>query len=291
MSVTAASREPRQWRAGLENVRETMTVRALVLSGIFLVAFFALYALFVHTADGQRVDIGTFGAVTEVNARWSDYGTFFRDQLPLAAAALAAVLVAVAWEQRRLRVATIAVSFFMVTALASWGLKVVVLGRPDLGDYGYEWNTFPAGQTTIITTLGIAILILLPLGLPRAGVVVAAFVLAIVTAGSAVITFAHRPSDVVGSFLLVGAFAVPAAAASGVKVVGRWPLWIGGLGILSLAAGVFALTERWQQEPTAGTPTTDLLNAGTVGPLLSAVGVLLLVYTAIAAVTPRKQPT
>lgn len=122
-----------------------------------------------------------------------------RRALPALLLAIALVLAFRARSHRR-RVAAAAL-VLLGSTLLSWLLKALLM-RPEYGVAGYPDNSFPSTHASATMALIAAVLLLAPQhppwvdrGLAAAGVVV--------VIGN-VVGHAHRPSDVIGSLLLVG---------------------------------------------------------------------------------------
>lgn len=127
-------------------------------------------------------------------------------------------------------------------------LKHWVLERPDLLARTIYRNSFPSGHVTVAFSVGVAATLVVPprLRRPAAALTVlygAAIGIAVVAAGW------HRPSDVVGAYLIVIAWAAAAVALAArldddafLRTEGAWPRGSVALrylvgGILLAAAG------------------------------------------------------
>ncbi|MEN5074871.1 phosphatase PAP2 family protein [Isoptericola cucumis] len=175
------------------------------LVGVVLgLAFAALYLLAVRTDAGQRLDDEALAATASLWDAAVPVTRLVRAALPLLLAAvvlvpLARAVGARAW--RRLAAAALVVG---VSALGSQLLKHVLLDRPDLGHQAIPENSYPSGHVAAVTALCVAVVLLWPGGASRA-VVAGWSVVALVAGAANVVSFAHRPADVLGSLLLVGA--------------------------------------------------------------------------------------
>ncbi|MGA0567157.1 phosphatase PAP2 family protein [Rathayibacter sp. KR2-224] len=176
--------------------------RQATVIAVFLAALAFVYVVLVLTPQGQWLDSGAFGALgilgvpfgSESEAiRWG--GVFL-----LAAGAIAAWISAVV--RRRWRDALTAALVVAISTLSCEALKVV-LPRPALGVIGYDDNTFPSGHMALAFSAALAIAITDPLPRWRRQVVACAFGLTIVVGWASTISFAHRPSDVMGAGLVV----------------------------------------------------------------------------------------
>lgn len=174
--------------------------RAVLVPLVTAAAFCLVYVLCARTAAGQRWDAGTFRDVVVLHDAAGPLFRVVRSSPPLllAAAAVPAGLAVAARAWRRLAAAAI------VLAVSAAGARVLQdhLARPYLGDHGYPQNTFPSGHVALAAALCVGFVLLWPGGAGRA-VVAAWGGVAVLSALANVVTFAHRPSDVVGSLLLV----------------------------------------------------------------------------------------
>ncbi len=181
--------------------------RSALLLGALGGAFVLLYVVAVRTTTGQRLDAGSFaGVVVLHDAAWPFFAAL-RTELPLVlagAALVLAVLAVLAGAWRRLAAAVIVPA---VSAAGAQLLKQHLLARPGLGDHGYPENSYPSGHAAVVAALCIGIVLLWPGGAGRAMVAVGTGV-ALLGAAANVVTYAHRPSDVLGSLLLVAAVTV-----------------------------------------------------------------------------------
>lgn len=179
--------------------------RAVLLPVVTAAAFGLVYALAVRTGAGQRWDAGSFSDVVVLHDAAGGFFRLLRDSLPLllAVAVVPAGVAVAARAWRRLAAAAV------VLAVSATGARVLrdhVLTRPDLGDNGYPQNSFPSGHVAVAAALCVAFVLLWPGGAGRA-VVASWGTVAALSAVANVVTFAHRPADVVGSLLLVGTVA------------------------------------------------------------------------------------
>ncbi|MEL7976752.1 phosphatase PAP2 family protein [Isoptericola sp. F-RaC21] len=175
----------------------------LVGAGLAL-GFVALYLLAVRTEVGQQLDDDALAATATLWDATVPLTRLVRAALPLLLAAvvlvpLARAVGARAW--RRLAAAALVVG---VSVLGSQLLKHVLLDRPDLGHQSIPENSYPSGHMAAVTALCVAVVLLWPGGASRA-VVAGWSLVALVAVAVNVVSFAHRPSDVLGSLLLVGA--------------------------------------------------------------------------------------
>lgn len=173
--------------------------RALLVAVIGLVAVAVLYVVFVRSAAGQRLDQGGF---EHIAGRWASptrrtVASWLRDITIAVIVVVLLACVAVAVARRRLGLGLVAVGIVVGASLTTQALKHVVFERPHLG-HGWT-NSLPSGHTTVVTSLALATLLVVP----RAwrGVVSVAAAVAVTVAGvGTVVAGWHRPSDVVAAF-------------------------------------------------------------------------------------------
>jgi len=173
-----------------------------VVCGLLLVA---LYVVATRTHWGQTVDDaaldGRTTRATVLTATNRVLNTISIASLVLGSAAI----VLVAFARRRPHLAIAAAAVILGSNATTQVLKKVLLGRPDLvgrPDPLGMLNTLPSGHSTVAMALAVGLVIVVPArARPIAalgGLVYATFVGAgTVTAGW------HRPSDVVGAYLVV----------------------------------------------------------------------------------------
>lgn len=171
------------------------------------------YAGGVLTEPGQWVDVHLFGWAQRLHVG------LVGDALPsLARRVLPAVMAIVALGcgfrslvQGRARLVIQCLALVVGSTSLCWLLREHVLGRPYYGDqYSYLHNTFPSTHVALVVSLCAAVWLLarptsrsLSLSLSLALVLVV--VLALL---GNVVGHAHRPSDVLGSLLVVAACAL-----------------------------------------------------------------------------------
>ncbi|MFF2451681.1 hypothetical protein [Isoptericola sp. NPDC058082] len=194
-----------------ERGRRDHAARAAALAAGFVL----LYGAGVVAPWGQWVDAVAFSVLTGAGAMLHPVAAVAREVLVLGLGVVVAALAVRAVRDRRWRAlaACLALAAAAVLALV---LRGAVLPRPvHEVALGYPYNTFPSTHVAATAALAIALVVLWP-GRARAGhvvvreVAVAAVLVACVVN---VVAFAHRPVDVLGSLLLVGAAASAASAA------------------------------------------------------------------------------
>lgn len=164
-------------------------------------AFIGLYHWAVRTASGQQIDIKMFARMQSPDEVIHDIASMLRWLLPTLLAVPYLALVVIALRERRIARVVSTVLLGAVSLGLARFLRLDLLTRPDLGDYGYTYNTFPSGHVAATTALTIAVLLLTRIR--RNAVVIAVMVIAL-ACGSSIIGHAHRPSDALGAVLLVG---------------------------------------------------------------------------------------
>jgi hypothetical protein len=178
-------------------MRPTSSTRALrcAIAVAAAVACAAVFVVAAWTDHGRRAE----AAVLDASA-------FATDSALLALVSAASLAVAcivlgvVGLLRRRGDLAVVAVLVVAASAGAGQVLKHVVLTRPDLAGEGA--NTFPSGHMTAFAAVAAAALVVSP---PRSRLALApaAAVVLSIAAARLVHDGWHRPSDVVGSLLLV----------------------------------------------------------------------------------------
>lgn len=179
---------------------------AVMRAGIYLVAASMLYVLFVLTPGGQLADIAVFGPLHWLSESGLVVAGAVRDVLMFTAAVVAVVLAVVALLQGRWRDVMTATAFAVVATGVALVLKAA-LPRPYFADFGYVENTFPSGRTAAVVAALVAAMWLLQDGRRRHWAVAVFSLVGAAHAFLSVMTFAHRPSDVLGATLLVGGIA------------------------------------------------------------------------------------
>jgi len=188
--------------AALARSRSIQLVSFAVVCGLLLVA---LYAIAVRTRWGQTVDDAALdgrsmrAAVLAATDRVLN--TISIASLVLGSAAI--MLVALA--RRRPHLALTAAVVIAGSNLTTEVMKKVSLGRPafaGLTDPLGLHNTFPSGHSTVAMSLAVGVVIVVP---ARARLVATFGGLAYATlVGAGTVTAGwHRPSDVVGAYLVV----------------------------------------------------------------------------------------
>jgi membrane-associated phospholipid phosphatase len=190
-------------------------LRAFAVAVASGVALLGVYLVFVRTREGQRVDqsalthLGWSLHARETVSTVLDVITIGGMTLVLAAC----VLVALA--RRRWSLAVGAVALVGTANLATQVLKHQILTRPDLGYW--KTNSLPSGHTTVVASITMAALLVVPRGARWLVAVVGSVSVAVTGVGTVVAGW-HRPSDVVAALFVTLAVG---AAVLGVLTIGH----------------------------------------------------------------------
>jgi membrane-associated phospholipid phosphatase len=207
-------------RSPLVSHPESLAPRVLgAVTVVCVLGLAAVYALFVRTGHGQSVDATLFGRFQQLP--YGGSAGLIRDGVIVVASGVVAVLAVIALWHRRWRVTSAALVPVLVSLWLAELLKVS-LDRPYLGSHAYPQNTFPSAHMATATALAIAVVVLWPRAGDRWSVAVAALIAVALEAVYNVTGFAHRPSDVVGGFLLAIAVCSVSLVACGVPADARW---------------------------------------------------------------------
>jgi membrane-associated phospholipid phosphatase len=219
----------------------------LGLSLVSLIGFWVVYAIFVHTYHGQRVDDEAL-AGRAVAERGTDAALHLLNTITVGSLVVAvAVLVAQALIRRRPDLSLVAAALIGASVLSAELLKHVLLTRPELAVGPLPHPSYPSGHTAVAFSVGVAATLCVPVHLRRRTALIAvayasAIGIATVAAGW------HRPSDAAGSLLLVIVFAAVIAAVTdidpGSPADSGGPAGLGDAGRY-LIAGVLALLAGW----------------------------------------------
>jgi membrane-associated phospholipid phosphatase len=231
------------------NAEVAMSVRRerrLLVFALACLAFFGvLYGIAVRTAFGQKIDNAAIaGRTTRASVlRATDHllNTISLSSLVV----VGGIILLIALLRGRPYLAFAAAAVIGGSNLTTELLKHDILGRPALDPNGpvigpLAGPSFPSGHTTVAMSLALGLVLVVPArGRPAAAVGGFAYAALV---GVGVVTAAwHRPSDVVGAYLVVTAWAAVAAAAllawRGLARVGSGPRRRVGL-VSPLFAGV-----------------------------------------------------
>ncbi|MDV3296756.1 MAG: phosphatase PAP2 family protein [Brachybacterium paraconglomeratum] len=192
--------------------------RWLGLALASLVAAVLAYAVLVHTRPGQLLDAEVWSAILDSTPTpiAEALAALARPLIFYVLVPLVATLVLLALARGRWAAAMAATLVAATPTPAALYLRENVLTRPDLGVRGYDHNTFPSTHAAAAFGLLVALILVWPGPVDRRDAGRVAFVAALVLLGN-VTSYAHRPADVLGSLLLVGAVAFLAVAALGFR--------------------------------------------------------------------------
>jgi hypothetical protein len=223
---------------GMRSPRARMAVLSVGLAACFV----ALYVIAILTTAGQQWDAMSMGAFPQL--RSETWLTIFaaRDWLPFGLIAIAAIAGVEAMLRGRWEAVAASGTLVSLTALASFGFKNGVLPRPYLGDFAYNYNTFPSGHSAISLAVIVTVVWFGPRWLHPMVVGLLGAVGGFVAIASW-LSFAHRGSDIVGGALLAGALACGIAAVAGVPANGQTrprAMWTFG-GVVALAVSALSL--------------------------------------------------
>lgn len=181
-----ARREPR-----------TMFATGLVLTVLLLCD----YLWCIRTQTGQQFDENLLGRAQSFNAVLAPPAALLRLGGPVLGA-LAVAVLGIAAIRRGAWSETSTAAVVIATSVALSSLLKATLDRPFLGILGYQQNTFPSGHVTAAAALAVGVVLLWPRPL-SVFVLVAGAAVCVAASLASIIGFAHRPSDVIGSLLLV----------------------------------------------------------------------------------------
>ena len=185
--------------------------RFLLLAGACVLVFGLLYLLAVRTGWGQSIDNATLAGRTArpevLRATDRLLNTISISALVL----VGAVVVLIALVRGRPHLALTALVLVGGANFTTQILKHWVLPRPTLVDPDPLGPSFPSGHSTVALSLGLAVVLVVP---HRARVVAAlgAFGYASLVGIGVVTAGWHRPSDVVGAYLVTTTWAALSAA-------------------------------------------------------------------------------
>jgi membrane-associated phospholipid phosphatase len=206
---------------------------------VCVVALAVLYVVAVRTGWGQRLDNAALAgrtsrpAVQRATARLLD--TITLSSLVLGAIAISLIAVA----RQRIHLAVTAGALLLVGNVTAQVLKDRVLARPSLVSPDPLGPSFPSGHATVAMSLAVALFLVVPARM-RAATAIGGLLYACAVGTGTVTAGWHRPSDVMGGYLV--AIGTGAAAAAALVV------WRG--------------TERGRSADTRQTPLLSPLLAG-----------------------------
>ncbi|WP_420176217.1 phosphatase PAP2 family protein [Luteococcus sp. OSA5] len=183
-------------------------VRPLLLAMAAGIGVLGVWWFFVATWRGQMMDNQAYvGAEFGSNRVTPTFESILEN---VSVTAIAAVMLAVALTalvRRRWLLALEAAAVVACSNVTTRALKYHLLHRPGLVDYwGMTDNTYPSGHTTAAGSAMVAALLVAPRGLRSVVAVLGAGVMMVFGYGTVAARW-HRPSDVVGAYLVCFAWA------------------------------------------------------------------------------------
>jgi membrane-associated phospholipid phosphatase len=228
----------------------------VVLAAVSVVLLAGVYLVAVHTEWGQRVDDAALdGRTTRAGVQHAT--TRLLDTISVSSLVLGTgAVVVIALARRRPHLAFTAVVVIFGANVSTQLLKKVVLDRPDLGvheDVHEMSNWFPSGHATVAMSLAIALVLVVSINV-RPWAALGGVVYATLVGAGTVTAGWHRPSDVIGAYLVVTAWTGTSVAAliwaEGAErarpsdLLARVPTlspFLGGLGIGVLVGAMFGV--------------------------------------------------
>ena len=177
-------------------------VRSLLRLTAFVVALGGTYWLFIRVPYGRAIDGASYSEAAHFGAL-VEAGNQYRLVVPVLILLVAAAFGIVALVERRWTDAVRAAVIVVGSVLVAEALKLTLPG-PTIGTSGQADNTFPSGHVAVAVSGVIAMGVLLPWRAWRWPVVGLATVATVVVAWTSTLSFAHRPSDVIGGALVAG---------------------------------------------------------------------------------------
>jgi membrane-associated phospholipid phosphatase len=180
------------------------------LAAAYALATTGAYLFFVRTGVGQRLDAA---AEAPLRPPLVEAESLLRG---LDVSALVAVLAAIgvlAFWRGRADLATVVVAVVLGSNVTTQVLKHTVFERPHLISEAYRLpNSFPSGHVTAAASIAIAAVLVMSRRL-RPAVALAGSATTMIVGLATVAAGWHRPSDVMGAWFVVGAWAALATAA------------------------------------------------------------------------------
>jgi hypothetical protein len=179
------------------------TRRLLVVAGISMLVFLAVWAVAVGTRFGQEIDDAALtGGRSAPDAAQSTADEFLNAISAGSLIAAFAVLAVFAWIRRRPELLLLPLAVVGLSLFATELFKHVIFERPDVFvDSKHPENSYPSGHSTATIAIGLAAIVVAPPRL-RTRVAIGAALLAAVGGVFVVTADWHRPSDSIGSFTL-----------------------------------------------------------------------------------------
>lgn len=233
-----------------------------------VVVWLTAYHLSPFEAIDQRTFYGFLGLSRPATTGWAERFSHLADPGPFALFAAALVIVALARRQAR---TAIAVAVILAGSNVSTQLLKPALAKPEIFP-GIETASWPSGHATAAMALVLCLQLVVPLRLrPAAAAFGGLFALAVVY--SILILGHHTPSDILGGFLMAGAWTGLGVAALRALAPERDPALRAGATLLpagltaaalAVAASVLALSHWHGTLDYAAAHTTFLAGAAVI---------------------------
>jgi len=193
---------PSGWRTHGYSARRSRARPVLIASG-FAAGFTVTYFIAVRTWQGQVVDSAAFRTLAPLHDAIGAAAAASRAFIPATEAVVVTAMIAIALFSRRWLDVGRATVIVAGSVVACEVLKAL-LPRPEMGSHGYQENTFPSGHVAFALSAALAVSVV-SVHRPWTRVVFAlSLTCALGLAWASIVTYAHRPSDVIGAALLVG---------------------------------------------------------------------------------------
>ncbi len=187
----------------------------LIGLGLLCIAGVALaYLLFVHTDFGARIDEAALQGRAAATVKGTEFAQNLLTTISVGTLALAiGAIVVQAIARGRWTLALVAATVIIGAVITTEILKHVILTRPDLVFSPIDYRSYPSGHTTVAYSVGVAAAIVAPDTLrDRVAFLAIAYGGAI---GVATVAAGwHRPSDVLGGYLVTISWASLTIAAA-----------------------------------------------------------------------------
>ena len=189
-------------------VPASVTRALLALAAASGVAVLVVYLIAIRTAEGRRLDDRAKGTLSEQSRAFDETSDLLDTISVSSLALLGATIMAIALLRGRPRLALGAGVVVLGANLTTQAMKAQ-LDRP--GPFGPRPASYPSGHVTVAMSLAMALILVAPPDLRVAATLLGtAYAIAV---GVAVIAVDwHRPSDVVGAYLVTVAWTALVAA-------------------------------------------------------------------------------
>ncbi|QGH70882.1 phosphatase PAP2 family protein [Pseudactinotalea sp. HY158] len=179
-------------------------VRPLLATGVLLLGLWATWFLFLRSELGQVVDDLTLTGRGEPGLP----DALTRPVLGVVSApyiiAAGVVIVGIALLQRRYALAVAAAALYIGSNVTTQLIKGL-LDRPDYGAVLAYGNSWPSGHTTVAAAIAVCVLLVVP-ARGRGPVALVGTLYMVLTGWGTVVAGWHRPADVIGAFMVAGAW-------------------------------------------------------------------------------------